>query len=89
MPHSPLFMNICQVKKTSALGGLQAISYRSTSRVLPDLKAKRLLFMTPWRKHDTVLDFKAEVVARGGRPDQVKHACMDIVRRTRRASPKL
>lgn len=46
--------------------------------VVHDLEAKRLLFMTPGRKHDTVVDFKAEVVAHGGDPDQIKHVCMDM-----------
>jgi transposase len=46
--------------------------------VVHDLQAKRLLFMTPGRKHDTVVDFKAEVAAHGGDPDQIKHVCMDM-----------
>ncbi len=43
-----------------------------------DLEAKRLLFMTPGRKHDTVADFKAEVLAHGGDPDRIEHVCMDM-----------
>ena len=46
--------------------------------VVHDLEAKRLLFMTPGRKHDTVADFKAEVVAHGGDPDRIEHVCMDM-----------
>ncbi len=34
--------------------------------------------MTPGLKHDTVVDFKAEVVAHGGDPDQIKHVCVDM-----------
>lgn len=43
-----------------------------------DLEAKRLLFMTEGRKHDTVVQFKADLVAHGGDPDDIKHVCMDM-----------
>ena len=46
--------------------------------VVHDLEAKRLLFMTPGCRHDTVIDLKAGMVAHGGDPDQIKHVYMDM-----------
>lgn len=46
--------------------------------VVHDLDAKRLLFMTPGRKHETVIEFKADMIAHGGDPGQIKHVCMDM-----------
>jgi transposase len=46
--------------------------------VVHDLAAKRLLFMTEGRSHATVVDFKADMVAHGGDPDQIEHVCMDM-----------
>lgn len=43
-----------------------------------DLEAKRLLFMTEGRKHDTVAEFKADLIAHGGDPDEIEHVCMDM-----------
>ena len=43
-----------------------------------DLEAKRLLFMTPGRKHGTVTEFKADLLAHGGDPNEIKHVCMDM-----------
>jgi len=43
-----------------------------------DLDAKRLLFATEGRDHQTVLDFAADLVAHGGEPDEVRHVCMDM-----------
>jgi transposase len=46
--------------------------------VVHDLKAKRLLFMTPGRAHDTVACFKRDLTAHGGIADEIKHVCMDM-----------
>lgn len=46
--------------------------------VVHDLEAKRLLFMTEGRKHDTVTQFKADLEAHGGDPADIKHVCMDM-----------
>ena len=46
--------------------------------VVHDLDAKRLLFMTEGRSHKTVIDFKADLVAHGGDPDEIKNVCMDM-----------
>ena len=46
--------------------------------VVHDLQAKRLLFATEGREHQTVLDFVADLKAHGGDPQQVRHVCMDM-----------
>ncbi len=46
--------------------------------VVHDLDAKRLLFATEGRDHQTVLDFAADLQAHGGDPAEVRHACMDM-----------
>ena len=46
--------------------------------VVHDLEAKRLLFMTEGSDHKTVTEFKADLVAHGGNPDEIRHACMDM-----------
>jgi hypothetical protein len=46
--------------------------------VVHDLQAKRLLFATPGRDHQTVLDFAQDLKAHGGSPEQIEHVCMDM-----------
>ncbi|MFN9451840.1 MAG: ISL3 family transposase [Rubrivivax sp.] len=46
--------------------------------VVHDLDAKRLLFATEGRDHQTVLDFAADLKAHGGDPAAVRHVCMDM-----------
>ncbi len=46
--------------------------------VVHDLHAKRLLFATEGRDHQTVLEFAADLKAHGGDPSQVRHVCMDM-----------
>jgi transposase len=46
--------------------------------VVHDLDAKRLLFATPGRDHQTVVDFAADLKAHGGDPKQVLHVCQDM-----------
>jgi transposase len=46
--------------------------------VVHDLAAKRLLFATEGRDHQTVLDFAADLKAHGGNPEQVLHVCQDM-----------
>lgn len=75
-----------EARAQDVMTGIEVVGIDETSlkrgqeyvTVVHDLEAKRLLFMTPGRKHDTVVDFKAEVVAHGGDPDQIKHVCMDM-----------
>ena len=46
--------------------------------VVHDLDAKRLLFATQGRDHQTVLDFAVDLQAHGGDPEQVRHVCQDM-----------
>ena len=46
--------------------------------VVHDLDAKRLLFATPGRDHETVKRFADDLQAHGGKPENIKHACMDM-----------
>ncbi len=46
--------------------------------VVHDLDAKRLLFATQGKDHQTVLDFVADLKAHGGDPAEVRHVCMDM-----------
>jgi transposase len=46
--------------------------------VVHDLEARRLLFATPGRDHQTVVDFVADLKAHGGDPAEVRHVCMDM-----------
>jgi transposase len=46
--------------------------------VVHDLQAKRLLFATPGRDHQTVQDFAQDLQAHGGSPEQIEHVCMDM-----------
>ena len=46
--------------------------------VVHDLEAKRLLFATPGRDHQTVLDFAQDLKDHGGKPEQIEHVCMDM-----------
>ena len=46
--------------------------------VVHDLGAKRLLFATEGRDHQTVVDFAADLQAHGGEPEQVRHVCQDM-----------
>ncbi len=77
------------VEKARALesfAGVEVIGIDETSlrrgqhyiTVVHDLQAKRLLFATEGRDHQTVLDFAADLKAHGGDPAQVRHICMDM-----------
>lgn len=46
--------------------------------VVHDLSAKRLLFMTAGRNHETVKAFQADLIAHGGDPGEIEHVCMDM-----------
>ena len=46
--------------------------------VVHDLDAKRLLFATEGRDHQTVVDFAADLLAHGGNPEAVQHVCQDM-----------
>jgi len=69
-----------------SFAGVQTVGIDETSlrrgqnyiTVVHDLDAKRLLFATEGRDHQTVVDFAADLKARGGDPAQVRHVCMDM-----------
>lgn len=46
--------------------------------VVRDLAARRLLFATPGRDHQTVVEFVQDIQAHGGDPAHVQHVCMDM-----------
>jgi transposase len=46
--------------------------------VVHDLDAKRLLFCTPGRDHQTIQAFAQDLQAHGGEPTVIAHACMDM-----------
>jgi len=46
--------------------------------VVHDLQAKRLLFATEGREHQTILDFVEDLKAHGGDPADVRHVCVDM-----------
>ncbi len=65
-------VSIVGVDETSVRRGQQYIT------VVHDLDAKRLLFATPGRDHSTVERFAQDLVAHGGKPEQIEHVCMDM-----------
>ena len=65
-------VQIVGIDETSLRRGQQYIT------VVHDLDAKRLLFATEGRDHQTVLEFAADLKAHGGDPNQVRHVCMDM-----------
>ncbi|NDY91938.1 ISL3 family transposase [Ideonella livida] len=75
-----------QARALERLDGVSVVGIDETSlrrgqhyiTVVHDLVAKRLLFATEGRSHQTVLDFVADLRAHGGDPAQVRHVCMDM-----------
>ena len=75
-----------QARALERLDGVSVVGIDETSlrrgqhyiTVVHDLQAKRLLFATQGRSHQTVLDFVADLKAHGGDPAQVRHVCMDM-----------
>ena len=64
-------VQIVGIDETSLRRGQHSIT------VVHDLDAKRLLFATEGRDHQTVVDFAADLKAYSGDPADVRHACMD------------
>ena len=75
-----------QARAVESFAGVQTVGIDETSlrrgqnyiTVVHDLDAKRLLFATEGRDHQTVLDFAADLKAHGGEPAEVRHVCMDM-----------
>ena len=77
---------VTQARAKDDMSGVRLIGIDETSlrkgqnyiTVVHDLKARRLLFGTPGRDHQSVLDFAADLQAHGGDPAQIEHVCMDM-----------
>ena len=75
-----------QARAVESFEGVQIVGIDETSlrrgqryiTVVHDLDAKRLLFATEGREHQTVTAFAADLKAHGGDPEQVRHVCMDM-----------
>ena len=75
-----------QARALEDYAGVQLIGLDETSlrrgqdyiTVVHDLAAKRLLFATPGRDHQTVVEFVEDLKAHGGDPDAVRHVCVDM-----------
>jgi len=75
-----------QARALESFAGVQVIGIDETSlkkgqhyiTVVHDLQAKRLLFATEGRSHESVLDFVTDLKAHGGDPADVRHICMDM-----------
>ena len=75
-----------QARAVESFAGVQTVGIDETSlrrgqnyiTVVHDLDAKRLLFATEGRDHQTVLDFAVDLKAHGGDPAEVRHVCMDM-----------
>ena len=75
-----------QARELESFEGVQIVGIDETSlrrgqnyiTVAHDLDAKRLLFATEGRDHQTVLDFAADLQAHGGDPADVRHVCIDM-----------
>ena len=75
-----------QARALESFQGVQIVGIDETSlrrgqhyiTVVHDLDAKRLLFATEGRDHQTVVDFAADLKAHGGDPAEVRHVCMDM-----------
>lgn len=75
-----------QARALERFSGVQIVGIDETSlrrgqhyiTVVHDLDARRLLFATEGRDHQTVVDFVADLKAHGGEPAEVRHVCMDM-----------
>lgn len=75
-----------QARALESFAGVHIVGIDETSlrrgqnyiTVVHDLDAKRLLFATEGREHQTVLQFAADLQTHGGDPAQVQHVCMDM-----------
>lgn len=65
-------VRVIGIDETSVKKGHQYVT------VVHDLEARRLLFVTPGRDHETVAAFKQELAMHGGVADEIEHVCMDM-----------
>ena len=77
---------VSQARKKQDMSGVRIVGIDETSlrrgheyvTVVHDLDAKRLLFCTPGRDHQTVQAFTQDLQAHGGEPTAIAHVCMDM-----------
>jgi transposase len=77
---------VAQARALEDFAGVSIVGIDETSlrrgqdyiTVVHDLDAKRLLFATEGRDHQTVLEFAEDLKAHGGDPADVRHVCMDM-----------
>lgn len=77
---------VAQARALESFAGVRVVGIDETSlrrgqdyiTVVHDLDAKRLVFATEGRDHQTVVDFAADLKAHGGDPAEVRHVCMDM-----------
>ncbi len=77
---------VSQARKKQDMSGVRIVGIDETSlrrgheyvTVEHDLDAKRLLFCTPGRDHQTVQAFTQDLQAHGGEPTAIAHVCMDM-----------
>ena len=75
-----------KARAQESFAGVQIVGIDETSlrrgqnyiTVVHDLLAKRLLFATEGRDHQTVVDFATDLKAHGGEPTEVRHVCIDM-----------
>ena len=70
-----------QVGMDVRVAGIDETSLRKGQNyitVVHDLEAKRLLYATEGRDHQTVVDFAADLKAHGGEPSAIEHVCIDM-----------
>jgi transposase len=65
-------VSLIGIDETSVKRGQEYIT------VVHDLDAKRLLFVTPGRDHETVSAFKKDLLEHGGEAEKIQHVCMDM-----------
>lgn len=77
---------VAQARELEDFAGVHIVGIDETSlrrgqdyiTLVHDLDAKRLLFATQGRDHQTVLEFAADLKAHGGDPEVIRHVCIDM-----------
>ena len=77
---------VAQARALEDFSGVRIVGIDETSlrrgqsyiTVVHDLDAKRLLFATEGRDHQTVVEFTEDLKAHGGDPAEVRHVCIDM-----------
>ena len=75
-----------EARRKDSMQGVAVIGIDETSirrghqyiTVVHDLDARRLLFATEGRGHETVSQFKVDLMEHGGQAEEIAHVCMDM-----------